>query len=131
LTLSAVSGTTTTEVDTISATANLTALAAGSYSATITVTGTAATNSPQTIPVSLTVSENQATSATLTWMANTEPDLAGYKIFSGTQSGVYGVPISIGKVPVTSSQILQKAQRTFSPSQPMIPRAMKAPRPQK
>lgn len=98
LTLSAVSGTTTTEVDTISATANLTALAAGSYSATITVTGTAATNSPQTIPVSLTVSENQATSATLTWMANTEPDLAGYKIYSGTQSGVYGVPMSIGKV---------------------------------
>ena len=98
LTLSAASGTTTTEVDTISATVNLAGLAAGIYNATITITATGAANTPQIIPVSLTLSANTASSATLTWAANTESDLAGYKIYSGTQSGVYGAPISVGKV---------------------------------
>jgi fibronectin type 3 domain-containing protein len=73
-------------------------LAAGTYNATITITGTGAANSPQVIPVSLTLSANTASGATLTWTANTEPDLAGYKIYSGTQSGVYGAPVTVGKV---------------------------------
>ena len=38
---------------------------------------------------------------TLTWAANREPDLAGYKIYVGTASGTYNFPGSafvIGKV---------------------------------
>lgn len=39
-----------------------------------------------------------ATSVNLAWDANTEPDLAGYKIYYGTASGVYGTPIDVGNV---------------------------------
>lgn len=39
-----------------------------------------------------------AASAVGTWDANTEPDLAGYKIYYGTSSGVYGTPIDVGNV---------------------------------
>jgi fibronectin type 3 domain-containing protein len=38
---------------------------------------------------------------TLTWAANGESDLAGYKIYVGTASGIYDFPVSafvIGKV---------------------------------
>lgn len=38
---------------------------------------------------------------TLTWTANGEPDLAGYKIYVGTASGTYsfpGSPFMIGNV---------------------------------
>ncbi len=34
----------------------------------------------------------------LLWNANTEPDLSGYKVYYGTASKVYGIPIDIGKV---------------------------------
>src|SRR5688572_20003594 len=36
--------------------------------------------------------------ATATWDANTEPDLAGYKLSYGTQSGVHTVVLDVGKV---------------------------------
>ncbi len=42
-----------------------------------------------------------AGTGTLSWSANNEPDLAGYEIFFGDQSGVYNhpnSPISVGKV---------------------------------
>jgi len=96
LSLSAASGTTTTETDSISASVNLSGLAAGTYSGTITVAATGATS--KTLPVSLTVSPGKTTisSATLNWNANTETDLAGYKIYVGTQSGTYGAPIVLG-----------------------------------
>jgi uncharacterized repeat protein (TIGR02059 family) len=36
--------------------------------------------------------------ATVSWNANTEPDLAGYRIYYGTSPGVYGAPIDVGNV---------------------------------
>jgi hypothetical protein len=37
-----------------------------------------------------------ASSLTLAWDSNTEPDLAGYKVYYGTQSGDYDVAIDVG-----------------------------------
>lgn len=95
LTLSPSTGTATAAVTT---SVNLTGLAAGTHNATISVAVAGSSNTPQSILISLTVTANTATSTTLTWTANTESDLAGYKIYSGTQSGVYGTPISVGTV---------------------------------
>lgn len=39
-----------------------------------------------------------AASIKVTWNPNTEDDLAGYKIYYGTASGVYGDPIDVGNV---------------------------------
>ena len=36
-------------------------------------------------------------SASLQWAANLEPDLAGYRIYHGTTSGIYGIPQTVGK----------------------------------
>ena len=95
LTLSPATGTNT---GTVSASVNLAGLAAGTYSGTITVSAAGATS--RTLPVSLTVGSgtSASNSATLTWVPNTETDLAGYKIYVGTQSGVYGDPIVLGRV---------------------------------
>ena len=99
LALNITSGTTTTETDQVSASVSIQGLAAGTYSTVITVTASGAANSPRQIPASLTLSQPTTTgSAGLSWTANTEPDLAGYKVYIGTQSGLYNPPITLGTV---------------------------------
>ncbi|MDX2253248.1 MAG: fibronectin type III domain-containing protein [Nitrospira sp.] len=106
LNLSPVSGTNT---GTVAAAVNLTGLTAGTYSGTITVSATGATS--KTLPVSFTVNPPTTTgTASLTWSANTESDLAGYKVYVGTQSGVYGPPIAVGNV--TAYQLKNLAMNT-------------------
>ena len=53
---------------------------------------------------------------TLTWTANGEPDLAGYKIYVGTASGTYyvsGSPFVAGKVTSYTVSNLPKGQTYF------------------
>ena len=95
--LNITSGTTTTEVDAISASASLSGLAAGTYSTAIVVAASGASNSPQTIPVTLTLSPPTTTgTASLRWDPSTDSNLSGYNLYMGTQSGLYGSPISVG-----------------------------------
>jgi len=94
LQLNTASGTTTTETDTISASVTTSGLAAGTYNAIITVTAAGSTNSPRQIPVSLTLRAVIANQANLTWNANSDTDLSGYKVYEGTASGGYGAPVA-------------------------------------
>jgi hypothetical protein len=98
LALNITSGTTTTESDQVSASVSVQGLAEGTYNSVITVEASGAANSPQQIPVSLTLSRPTTGSASLSWATNTEPDLAGYKVYIGTQSGLYDPPITLGTV---------------------------------
>lgn len=98
LSVTPTSGTTTTETDTLTASVNLSGLGSGTYSGTITITAAGASNSPRTIPVSLTLSAGTTGTATLSWNASPDSDLAGYKVYRATVSGAYGAPIAtIGK----------------------------------
>ncbi len=104
LSLSPTSG---TDSGSITAAVNLAGLAAGTYTAAISVAAAGATNTPQVIPVTLTIANSPSgssstASATLTWNANTEADLAGYKVYRGTSPGTYGAPIAMLQGNVTS-----------------------------
>lgn len=78
--------------NTLTASVNTTGLAAGTHTGTITVS--AAGISSKTVAVTLTVNAPATSSADLTWNANTESDLAGYKVYRATASGAYGAPIA-------------------------------------
>ncbi len=94
LSLSPASG---TKNGTIIASVNTTTAKPGNNTATITVTGGGLT---KTANVLLTLNAPFNSSATLTWNANKEKDLAGYKVYRATASGAYGAPIAtlIGNV---------------------------------
>lgn len=36
----------------------------------------------------------------VSWQANAEPDIAGYRIYAGTAPGVYGTPVDVGNATV-------------------------------
>lgn len=73
-------------------------LPTGTHSTSITVMLPGAANSPVTIPVTLTVGSTTTASAIVSWNANSESDLSGYKIYYGTASGNYSTSINVGKV---------------------------------
>ncbi len=84
---------------------NIAGLAAGNYNGVITVAASGATNTPRTVPVTLTIAAaTQPTTGTVTlsWVPNSESDLAGYKVYRATASGGYGAPIAT--VPAGTSQ---------------------------
>jgi hypothetical protein len=98
LTVTPSSGTTTTSTNALTVTVNAVALAANTYRATITVTDPRALNSPQQIPVTLVMTAPASSQAILSWDANTEANLAGYKLYVGTASGTYGAPVDVGNI---------------------------------
>jgi fibronectin type III domain protein/BACON domain-containing protein len=88
---------------------NATGLASGTYTATVTIK--VVKGGSASVPVTLTVAPavtttspptttvtGSGTVATLTWNPVTSTDLAGYKVYMGTASGVYGTSINAGNV---------------------------------
>lgn len=82
---------------------NVSGLAAGTYSGSLKVT--LSRGGSLSIPVTLTISAATSTNstttvtmATLSWLPNADTDLAGYKVYVGTASGVYGTPVDVGNV---------------------------------
>jgi hypothetical protein len=115
LALNITSGTTTTESDQVSASVGIQGLAAGTYNTAITVAASGAANSPQQIPVSLTLSQpttGTTGSASLSWTASTDP-VAGYKVYIGTQSGLYNPPITLGTVAAYSATNLASGKTYY------------------
>ena len=90
----------------ISVSVNTTGLAAGTYTGTVTVSVKKGGNI--SVPVTLTVTSGSTTSstsktlssgggaATLSWEPSTSTNLAGYKVYMGTASGVYSSSITVG-----------------------------------
>jgi len=84
---------------TITASVNTATAVLGPNNATITVTGGGIT---RTVTVTLTLNAPSTSSATLTWIPNTEPDLASYRIYQSNTQGVSG-PVIATVLPGTTS----------------------------
>ncbi len=57
--------------------------------------------------------DDQGASATLSWNQNTEPGLAGYKVYYGTSPGKYGPGIDVGNVTTYALTGLIKGQKYY------------------
>lgn len=55
----------------------------------------------------------QAAQVQLTWNANTETDLAGYKVYVGTAAGTYGAPVDVGNVTAHTLTLTPAAGQTY------------------
>jgi hypothetical protein len=89
LTVSPASGSGTRTLTTSVNTAGLTV---GTHTGTLIVSP--AGSSSKTVAVTLTVNAPATSSVALTWNANQESDLSGYKLYRATTSGGYGAPIA-------------------------------------
>jgi hypothetical protein len=76
---------------TITARVNTATAMQGNNSTTITVKSGSIT---KTVNVTLALNAPSSSSVTLTWNANKESDLAGYRVYRATSSGTYGAPIA-------------------------------------
>lgn len=86
---------------TITANINTASAKPGNNAAIITITSGSVT---KTATVTLTLNAPSSSSATLSWNANKEKDLAGYKVYRATASGAYGAPIATLPGNVTTYQ---------------------------
>lgn len=84
----------------------------GTNSAVITVTSGGVT---RVVNATITLNAPSSSSATLTWNANKEKDLAGYKVYRATESGAYGAPIAtvLGSVTTYQAKGLQFGKTYF------------------
>ena len=98
LTVSPTSGTLTTGSASIGVSVNTTGLSDAQYTTSIIVSDPSASNTPKEIPVTLLLLTPLSSSAVLNWAANTETDLAGYKVYAGTASGSYSTTVDVGNV---------------------------------
>jgi fibronectin type 3 domain-containing protein len=82
------------------------------YTAPVAITANVASNSPQEVQATLAVTARASGTAILTWDPNSEPDLAGYRVYAGSASGSYGAPLDVGKV--TSFNVMNlQAGKTY------------------
>ncbi|MET0513840.1 MAG: fibronectin type III domain-containing protein [Nitrospiraceae bacterium] len=105
-----------TQIDQVAVSVNCAGLGAGTYNGLVTIK--AIKGGTLTVPVTLTVTASTppvsiGSTATLTWNANTDADLAGYKIHMGTSSGTYGTPIVVGNVTGYAMNNLQVGQTYY------------------
>jgi Viral BACON domain len=83
---------------------NTAGLAAGTLNGTITI---AAIGAPtKSIPVTLTMTAPSTGAATLNSNASSSSDTVGYKVYKGTASGAYGVPVATLQGSVLSYQAI-------------------------